>query len=154
MCTDDTDNSARLLVRIGVAAKSVETLRACGVTAGGNVTITSITPNSSWAGTVVAVIKGTNFGMAVGFENGSGPAPVVSNVTVQDSSTIALVTTVKSGGERPEVSPLQPRRAHPVVQVSMITNLGPQAVVQVSVNPAAHVSQSTASRWGSTSVEM
>ena len=49
-------------------------------------------------GTVVdAVIKGTNFaeGMAVGFENGSGSAPVVSNVTVLDSSTITLTVTVK-----------------------------------------------------------
>jgi hypothetical protein len=34
----------------------------------------------------------------VGFENGSGPAPVASNVAVLDSSTITPTVTVKSGG--------------------------------------------------------
>jgi hypothetical protein len=47
-------------------------------------------------------IKGSNFapGMAVGFENGSGPTPVASNVTVLDSSTIVATVTVKTGGGR------------------------------------------------------
>jgi hypothetical protein len=65
------------------------------------VTISSITPSSSFAGTVIdAVITGTNFapGMAVGFENGSGPAPTANNVIVQNSSMITLTITVKSGG--------------------------------------------------------
>jgi hypothetical protein len=37
------------------------------------------------------MIVGTNFasGIAVGFENGSGPFPVASNVTVLDGNRIA-----------------------------------------------------------------
>jgi hypothetical protein len=51
---------------------------------------------------VDVVIKGTICadGIAVGFENGSGPAPVASNVTVLDGSTISATVTVKSGGNR------------------------------------------------------
>ena len=45
-------------------------------------------------------IKGTNFspGVAVGFENGSGPSPVATNVTVLDSTSISLTVTVKQSG--------------------------------------------------------
>ena len=99
--TDDNDNSACVLLRIGVVAKTVQTLGACGVTPGSGITITSITPNNGFAGAIFdAVIKGTNFapGIAVGFENGSGPAPVASNVVVQDSNTIALTITTKQAG--------------------------------------------------------
>ncbi len=99
--SDDSDNTACVLLQIGVAARTVQTLGGCGIVPGGEVTITSITPSSTWAGTMVdAVIKGTNFadGLAVGFENGSGPAPVASNVTVLDSTTITLTVTVKSNG--------------------------------------------------------
>lgn len=99
--SDDSDNTACVLVQIGVSARTVQTVGGCGIVPGGAATITSITPSSIWAGTVVdVVIKGTNFaeGMAVGFENGSGPAPVASNVNVLDSTTIALTVTVKPGG--------------------------------------------------------
>jgi Lysyl oxidase len=99
--TNDADNTACVLLRIGVVAKTVQTLGACGVTPGSGVTISSINPSSSFAGAVVdAVITGTNFapGMAVGFENGSGPAPTAGNVIVQNSSMITLTITLKSGG--------------------------------------------------------
>jgi hypothetical protein len=82
--SNDTDNTACVLLQIGVAAKTVQPLGACGITPGG-VSVTSMTPNSASAGSGVnAMIKGANFaeGMAVGFENGSGPAPIASNVTV------------------------------------------------------------------------
>jgi hypothetical protein len=48
------------------------------------------------------VIKGANFpgGIAVGFENGSGPAPVASNVEVLDANTISATISVKTGGNR------------------------------------------------------
>ena len=98
--TNDTDNAACVLLQIGVAAKTVQTLGGCGITPGG-VTITAITPNDAWGGAVVdAMITGTNFaaGMAVGFENGSGPAPIASNVTVLNSTTITLTIGVKQGG--------------------------------------------------------
>ena len=96
--SDDNDNTACVLLQIGVTARTVQTLGGCGIVSGGQVTIASITPSKTSAGTIVdAVIKGANFaeGMAVGFENGSGPAPVASNVTVLDSSTITLTVTVK-----------------------------------------------------------
>lgn len=98
--TNDTDNTACVLIQIGVTNRTVQTLGACGITTG-SVTVASIDPNSAWVGTVVDVtIKGTNFapGMAVGFENGSGPAPIASNVTVLDSSTIVATVSVKNGG--------------------------------------------------------
>lgn len=98
--TNDTDNTACVLLQISVTNLTVQTLGACGIT-GGSVTVASIDPSSTWVGTMVDVtIKGSNFapGMAVGFENGSGPAPVASNVTVLDSSTISATVSVKRGG--------------------------------------------------------
>jgi hypothetical protein len=98
--SNDGDNTACVLLQIGVAARTVQQVGACGAT-GGEAAITSIQPADAWAGTMVdVVINGTNFaeGMAVGFENGSGPAPVASNVTVLDSTTITLTVTVKQGG--------------------------------------------------------
>lgn len=95
------DNSACLLVQIGVASRSVQTVGACGSSSGA-VTIASITPNSAWAGTVTndVTITGSNFtpGIAVGFEGGSGPAPVASNITVLNSSTIVMTVGIKNGG--------------------------------------------------------
>jgi hypothetical protein len=96
----ESDNTACVLLSISVVNRTVQTLGACGATAGG-VTIASVTPNSIAVGTVVDVtIKGSNFtpGMAVGFENGVGPTPVASNITVLDSSTIVATVSVKGGG--------------------------------------------------------
>jgi len=65
------------------------------------VIIESITPATIKPGTSIdVVITGSGFtaGLAVGFENGSGPAPVVSNVVVVDAYTIRAKVTVKSGG--------------------------------------------------------
>jgi hypothetical protein len=99
--SNDSDNTACVLVQIGVAAKTVQTVGACGMSPGATITIASISPNSGAPGSVFDVmIKGTNFapGVAVGFENGSGPSPVASNVTVLDSTTISLTVSVKQGG--------------------------------------------------------
>jgi len=99
--TNDTDNSACVLLQIDIAARTVQKAGACGTTTPGtDVTITSITPNSTFVGAVMdAVIKGTNFvqGLAVGFESGSGQAPTASNVVVLDSTTISLTISVKQG---------------------------------------------------------
>jgi len=100
--TNDTDNTACVLLSISVVNRTVQTLGACGGT-GGTVTIESITPNRIFVGTVLDVtIRGSNFapGMAVGFENGTGPTPVASNVTVLDSKTIVATVSVKGGGGR------------------------------------------------------
>jgi hypothetical protein len=99
--TSDSDNSACVLIQLGIASRSVQVVGACG-TDNGAVTISSITPNTAWVGTITndVTISGSNFtpGIAVGFENGSGPTPVASNINVLDSSTIVMTVTVKNGG--------------------------------------------------------
>ena len=100
--TNDDDNTACVLLQISVTNLTVQTVGACGVSAG-TVTVDSIDPSSMLIGDVVDVtITGSNFapGMAVGFENGSGPAPIASNVTVLNSSTITATVTVKISGRR------------------------------------------------------
>jgi Lysyl oxidase len=101
--TNDGDNTACVLLQISVVNRTVQTLGPCGTSGTSPVTVTSITPDSTSVGTVVDVtIKGTNFtsGIAVGFENGVGPTPVASNVTVLDSTTIVATVTVKGNGGR------------------------------------------------------
>jgi hypothetical protein len=45
-------------------------------------------------------ITGTGFapGATVTFENGNGPSPTVSNITIVNSTTITALVTVKNGG--------------------------------------------------------
>jgi hypothetical protein len=96
----DADNTACVLLQISVTNRTVQNMGGCGTT-GGAPTITSIDPAMLFAGTATNVtIKGTNFseGLAVGFENGSGAAPVASNVVMQDANTITAIVTVKNGG--------------------------------------------------------
>jgi hypothetical protein len=66
-----------------------------------SVTVSSIVPGSMGAGTSInATISGTNFspGATVIFQNGTGPSPTASNVTVVNSGSITLRITTKSGG--------------------------------------------------------
>jgi hypothetical protein len=63
-------------------------------------TVTSITPNRIKVGTsVVVMVAGGNFasGATLSFQNGTGPAPTVSNVVVVDAGHISAKVTVKSG---------------------------------------------------------
>jgi Lysyl oxidase/IPT/TIG domain len=93
---NENDNVSCIRLHINPAARTVQALGICG-----RVEVTSITPNSIQAGTSVAVtITGSGFsaGMAVGFENGTGGAPVVSNVKVLSSTTITATVTAKKGG--------------------------------------------------------
>jgi hypothetical protein len=65
------------------------------------VIVSSIMPSSMQAGTTIdATISGENFlpGATVNFENGSGPRPILSNVTLVDANTITLTIFVKRGG--------------------------------------------------------
>jgi hypothetical protein len=55
--------------------------------------------------------------MAVGFENGVGPTPVASNVTVLDSNTIVATVSVKGGGGRRD-DPIWDVRVGPTVLVN------------------------------------
>ena len=101
--TNDGDNTACVLLQLGIPSRTVETLGACGTSGSSDVTVTSITPTSTTMGGVIDVtIKGTNFapGIAVGFENGIGPTPVASNVTVLNATTIVATVTVKGNGGR------------------------------------------------------
>lgn len=97
--TDNSDNSACELLHISAAAGLVQVLGGCGMSAG--TTITSVEPNSAAEGSVVDVtISGTGFaaGMTIAFENGAGPVPTASNVTVLDANTITASVTIKKGG--------------------------------------------------------
>jgi hypothetical protein len=100
--TSDGDNIACALIRVDVTNASVQILDNIGCDAtGGEVFVDSIAPNTVVAGSVVDVtITGSGFaeGMAVTFENGSGPRPVASNITVVDAITITATVTLKSGG--------------------------------------------------------
>jgi hypothetical protein len=67
------------------------------------VVISSLVPATIQAGNSLPVtISGEGFDSSLGvsFENGSGPAPVVSNVHVESGNTIHAVVTVRSGGPR------------------------------------------------------
>lgn len=101
--SNDADNSACVLLQISVVNRTVQTLGGCGITGSNPVSVSSITPDSTSVGTITDVtITGANFtpGIAVGFENGVGPTPVATNVTVLNSSTIVATVTIKGGGGR------------------------------------------------------
>jgi hypothetical protein len=98
--SNEADNSSCVRIRMNVANSTVSILGACTQS---SLNISSITPNSVNSGSAVnVVIKGTGFapGMAVGFENGSGPAPTARNVVVVDATTITATVSVKAGGPR------------------------------------------------------
>ena len=94
--TNESDNVSCIRLHINPAARTFQALGICGA-----VTVASIAPNSTQPGTSVNVtITGAGFssGMAVGFENGTGGAPQISNVAVVNSTTITATVTVKKGG--------------------------------------------------------
>lgn len=97
--TSESDNTSCIRLHINPAARTFQALGVCGA-----VTVASITPNTARPGTSVSVtITGTGFtqGVAVGFENGSGPVPLVGNVVVAaDGKTITATVTVKNGGAK------------------------------------------------------
>jgi Lysyl oxidase len=94
--TNELDNSSCIRLHINSAARTFQALGICGA-----VNVYSITPSTIKPGTWVNVtITGDGFtpGIAVGFENGGGPAPVISNVFVVNATTITATVTVKNGG--------------------------------------------------------
>jgi hypothetical protein len=101
--TNEGDNLACVRININIALRTVSRVGEC--TQGG-VTISAISPNSAFQNSILhnVTISGSGFtsGVAVGFENGSGPAPVASNVEVVNATTITLTVSVKSGGPRKE----------------------------------------------------
>ena len=99
--TNDDDNVACVLLHLNVPT-SVTVLNANGCTSPATVTVSSITPNSAPPGSTTrgVTITGSGFasGMAVSFENGSGPRPSASAVTVVNANTINATVTIKNGG--------------------------------------------------------
>lgn len=94
--TNETDNVSCVRLHINPAARTVQAVGTCG-----SVAIDSITPNTIKPGSSIEVtINGEGFtpGLAVGFENGTGPAPVVSNVVWVDANTLRAQVTIKNGG--------------------------------------------------------
>ena len=102
--SNESDNISCVRMHIGVSSRTVQNIRACSTA--GPVNITSLTPNTGLQGSSLnnVTISGSGFtpGIAVGFENGSGPAPVASNVRFVDANTIKLTITIKTGGPRKE----------------------------------------------------
>jgi lysyl oxidase len=96
--TDESDNKSCIRLHINPDARTFQAQGICGA-----VDVYSITPNTAKPGTSISVtITGSGFtpGIAVGFENGSGPAPVISNVVVVNATTITATVTVKNGGSK------------------------------------------------------
>jgi len=94
--TDDSDNVSCIRLHINPATFLAQVLGICG-----KQEVVSITPNSTPSNSSVNVtIVGSGFtdGIAVGFENGTGGAPLVSNVRVVNPTTITATVTVKKGG--------------------------------------------------------
>jgi hypothetical protein len=94
--SNEGDNVSCVRLHINPTARTVQAIGTCG-----SVVISSISPGTIKPGTSIDVmISGTGFtqGIAVGFENGTGPAPVASNVVVVDANTITARVTVKNGG--------------------------------------------------------
>lgn len=102
--TNEGDNTSCVLLRIDVASQSVDILNdsGCSAPGGGEVIVSSIEPAAVDRGSVTAVtITGSGFedGMALSFENGSGPRPTVSDVVIDaNTDTITAYVTVKAGG--------------------------------------------------------
>ena len=78
-------------------------------------------PQVQAGGSVDVTITGVGFtaDMGVSFENGTGFAPVASNVTLVDANTIKAFVTVKRGGTRAD--PLWDVRVGPVVVRNLFT---------------------------------
>ncbi len=96
----DVDNTSCVRLRISVSSRTVQVLGACNNT---SVTLSGIDPSSAYQGSSVSVtITGSGFaaGMSVGFENGSGPVPVASEVVVVNPNTITATVTIPAGGGR------------------------------------------------------
>ena len=104
--SSEADNQSCVLLRIAVAAKTVQVLNAEGCDAPVAPTVTSITPSQARTGTSVAVtITGTGFtsGIALSFANGNGAAPSLRNIVVVDATTITATIAVqrKKAGSDP-----------------------------------------------------
>jgi hypothetical protein len=102
---NENDNISCALLHISVTNMTVDVLNptSCDTggsgSGGGDVTVTGIDPNSASAGSTVQVtVTGSGFisGMNVSFQNGSGPQPSASNVTVVDDTHITATVTVKN----------------------------------------------------------
>ena len=94
---DETDNVSCVRIHVNPGNRTVQNLGICG-----NVTISSLTPNTIKSGQSMNVtITGSGFapGMAVGFENGSGSAPTIRIVNL-NATTITAVVSVKNGGPK------------------------------------------------------
>jgi hypothetical protein len=97
--TED-NNTSCALIRLSVANATVRVLEPPNCSSNGEVMVSSILPNTAKRGSVTSVtITGSGFAasMTVSFENGSGPRPTASNVTVLDANTIKATVTVKKG---------------------------------------------------------
>ena len=106
---NDTDNTSLVYIRLDFGAKTAKIITNPGDPGdpgdppAPQVLVTDITPNAGNKNSVFNVtITGEGFaaGMPIQFENGSGPAPTLSNPSYVSSNTITARITVKKGGRK------------------------------------------------------
>ena len=96
---DEHDNISCVRLRIN-GINPVQILGACDAAPTPGVSITAVDPATASTGTsVLMTITGSGFaeGMTVGFENGSGVAPIPMDVQLVDAGTITAIVSVKNG---------------------------------------------------------
>ena len=102
--TNEGDNTSCVLLRLDVASQSVDVLNdsGCSAPGGGEVIVSTVEPAEVARGSVTHVtITGSGFeaGMALSFENGSGPRPTTGDVVIDPSTdTVTAYVTAKDGG--------------------------------------------------------
>lgn len=104
--TNDDDNASCVLLYLDAAQLSLNVLNpdSCDASGGppsGGETITSLDPNTVPKDSITPItITGSGFapGVTVLFENGSGKAPVVSDVNVVNDGQIDAMVTTRKGG--------------------------------------------------------
>ena len=103
---DDTDNVSLIYVNLDFTTNTATVIDEPGGPSEpppAPVVVSNITPSEASKNSVTnVVITGSEFaaGMTVSLENGSGPAPTVSNINVVSSTQITATITVKKGGGR------------------------------------------------------
>ncbi len=102
---NDDDNTSCVLLRLNMTNQTLNVLNpnGCDDNTGGPVAVYSVAPDEATRNSVNTVmITGTGFtpGMGLQFENGSGPSPVASDITVVNGTTLTAIVTVKKGGRK------------------------------------------------------
>lgn len=109
--TNEDDNVSCVLLHLDMNAMNLQVLNPESCDSGGTsppppseeLTVTGVSPDFGVRDTLIPVtISGSGFraGVQVSLENGTGPAPAVSQVEIRDSENITALVTIKKGGPK------------------------------------------------------